>query len=291
MQRRSALDSSGLPPALLKATPRDVRVERARGASCSSSRAALVVGGMWGGIVLGRRAEIAERHVGLFASERIVTAGDVIRLQKRGGDDNDHRIIAHYRYTARGRELIGTNHAAPRRTGALRRRIARGGLVSPVRTRARAGSTATRLERRRAGPRPPFRRVCGITALVLILAGAAAVEPARQRPAGDGHGHEGGKETTREGTVVAGALRVDDAQRRDTKGQYQHGTKAPPAVGARFRSSYDRDNSFRHSKYPDRRSPELFDRDLPCSTSRTSRTPRKSHGISLRNIVNVVETR
>ena len=68
--------------------------------------AALVVVGIWGGITLGRQAEIAERHLGLFASERIVTAGDVIQLRKRGGGD-DHRITAHYRYLARGRELTG----------------------------------------------------------------------------------------------------------------------------------------------------------------------------------------
>ena len=103
--------------------------------------AVLVVVGMWGGIVLGRRAEIAERHLGLFASERIVTAGDVIRLQKRGGG-NDHRITAHYRYTARGQELTGetTLRRAERERYAVGSPVAC--LVSPIRTR---GELARRL--------------------------------------------------------------------------------------------------------------------------------------------------
>ena len=61
---------------------------------------------MWGGIVLNRRAETAGRRVSLFASERVVTAGDVIQLRRRGGD-NDHRITAHYRYAVRGQEMTG----------------------------------------------------------------------------------------------------------------------------------------------------------------------------------------
>ncbi|HEX6642210.1 MAG TPA: DUF3592 domain-containing protein, partial [Thermoanaerobaculia bacterium] len=69
--------------------------------------AALLVGvGMWGGIELNRRAETAGRHVSLFASNRILAAGDVIQLRRRGGDDGN-RITAHYRYAVRGRELTG----------------------------------------------------------------------------------------------------------------------------------------------------------------------------------------
>src|SRR5688572_21743781 len=105
MQRRSALDSTGLPPALLKGAPRDVRVNTSGGAMFITA-IALVVVGVLGAITFGRSAHKAERYVGLFASERIVTAGDVIRLQKRGGGD-DHGITAHYRYTARGQELMG----------------------------------------------------------------------------------------------------------------------------------------------------------------------------------------
>ena len=156
MQRRSALDSSGLPPALLKSTPRDVRVS-ALGAFMLLTAAVLVVVGMWGSIVLGSRAEIAERHHRLFASERIVAAGDIVRLQKRGGGDDDHRITAHYRYTARGQELMGETSAAPRRTRALCRGIASRQSGISHRNPRRAGSTATRHGRRRRAGR---RRLC-----------------------------------------------------------------------------------------------------------------------------------
>ena len=58
MQRRSALDSAGVPQALLKSAPRDVRVN-ASGRVMLIIAAALTLGGMWGGVVLGRRAETA----------------------------------------------------------------------------------------------------------------------------------------------------------------------------------------------------------------------------------------
>ena len=105
MPGRSALDSAGIPAALLKPTPRHVRVN-ASGRAMMIIAAALVVAGGWGGSELQTRADIAERHVGLFASERVLTGGDVVELRKRGGG-NDHRIIAHYRYAVHGRELAG----------------------------------------------------------------------------------------------------------------------------------------------------------------------------------------
>ena len=105
VQRRSAIDSSGCRRRFSQATPRDVRVNTS-GGSCSS----------WRWRSRGRRSGAAsfsarapkspDATSTLFASERIVTAGDVIRLRKRG-DGDDHRITAHYRYTARGRELTG----------------------------------------------------------------------------------------------------------------------------------------------------------------------------------------
>ena len=102
---RRALDSAGVPPALLRPAPRHVRVS-VLGAALLVIAAGLVVIGMWGGIELGRRAETAQRRVELFATGRVLTGGDIVRLRKRG-DGNDHRIIAHYRYAAQGRELTG----------------------------------------------------------------------------------------------------------------------------------------------------------------------------------------
>jgi hypothetical protein len=105
VQRKKGADSAGLPPALLKSAPRQVEVN-AVGATMLVIAAVLIAAGMWGGIELTRWAETSQRRVSLFASERIVTAGDVIQL-RRGGDDND-RVTAHYRYAARGRELTGS---------------------------------------------------------------------------------------------------------------------------------------------------------------------------------------
>ena len=67
---------------------------------------ALIIIGGWGGSELQKRADVAERHVRLFASEGVLTGGDVVELRKRGGGNN-HRIIAHYRYAVHGRELTG----------------------------------------------------------------------------------------------------------------------------------------------------------------------------------------
>ena len=247
MQRRSALDSSGVPPALLEAAPRDVRVN-ASGRVMLVIAAAVAIGGMWGGIVFGRRADIAERHLGLFESERIVTAGDVIQLQKRGGG-NDHRIIAHYRYTVRGRELMG--QTALRR--AERERYVVGSPVAvwylpsePEQNwldgyapRGQASWPATAL---------PI--ACGITALVLIqLVRRQSKLLTYGRPAMATVTKVEKKRTDKgtfwlvhyEWTTLSGATRT---------GKYQHGRKDLPAVGTEIPIVYDRDNSFRHSKYP-----------------------------------------
>jgi hypothetical protein len=237
-----------MPPALLKAAPRDVRVNRSGGVMLIIA-AALALGGMWGGFVLGRRAEIAGRHVGLFASERIVSAGDVIRLQKRGGDDGDYRITAHYRYTARGRDLMG-------QTTLRRSERERYEVGSPVAVwylpsepeqswldgynpRAEASWPATAIP-----------TVCGIITLVLIqtvrrqskllangrpvMATVTKVEKKKGEYGTEWMVHY-------EWTTLSGATRT---------GKYQHGKKNLPVIGATIPIVYDRDNSFRHSKYP-----------------------------------------
>jgi hypothetical protein len=251
MQRRNALDSSEVPPALLKTAPRDVRVNGS-GRVMLAIAAALVLGGIWGGVVLGRRAEIAARHVGLFASERIVTAGDVIRLQKRGGDDDDddYRITAHYRYTARGRELMGA-------TTLRRSERERYEVGSPVAVwylpsepeRNWLDGYSPRSEA--SWPATAVPVVCGITALVLIqLVRRQSKLLANGRPAmatvtkvEKKRTDHGGTEWTvhYEWTTLSGATRT---------GKYQHGKKNLPAIGATIPILYDRDNSFRHSKYP-----------------------------------------
>lgn len=247
MQRRNALDSSGLPPALLTATPRQVRVS-ALGRTMLFIAAALVVVGMWGGIELSRRAEIAERHLGLFASERIVTAGEVIQLRKRGGGNN-HRITAHYRYTARGRELTGE-------TTLRRDERERYAVGSPI----AVWYLATEPEMSWLdgyAPRPeaswPATAVplgCGLSAMALILIVRRQSNLLEYgRPALATVTKVQKKRTDKgtfwmvhyEFTTMSGATRT---------GKYNHGKKHVPAVGAMIPIVYDRDNTFRHNKYP-----------------------------------------
>jgi hypothetical protein len=247
MQRRSALDSTGLPPALLKSAPRQVRVNTSGGAMLIAA-IALVVVGVWGAIVLGRRAERAERHVGLFASERIVTAGDIVRLRRRGGDDDD-RTTAEYRYLARGQELMGSTalRASERDRYVVGSQIAVWYLASEP--------EASWLDGYAPRPQPSWPAtavpvVCGASALALIqavrrqlnllthgrpvLATVTKVEKKKSDHGTVWRVHY-------EWTTLSGATRT---------GKYNHGKKGVPAVGALIPIVYDRDNSFRHSKYP-----------------------------------------
>ena len=146
MRGRSAIDSAGIPAALLKPTPRHVRAN-ASGRAMLIVAAALVVAGGWGGNELQTRADIAERHVMLFASERVLTGGDVVELRRRG-DGNNHRIIAHYRYTVHGQELTG--RATLRRGEQEKYGVGSPSGISRA-NRNRAGSMAIRPGLNRAG--------------------------------------------------------------------------------------------------------------------------------------------
>ncbi len=247
MRRRNALDSSGLPPALLKATPRNVRVN-ASGGLMLATATVLVAIGIWGGIVFSGRAQNAERRLGLFASERIVTAGDVIRLQKRGDDDDD-RITAHYRYSARGHELTGatTLRRAERERYTVGQPVAVWYLPSEP-AQSWLDGYAPRPEASWPATAVPI--ACGVTALVLIQLvrrqsnlltygrPAMATVTKVEKKTGD-------KETYwlvhYEWTTLSGATRA---------GKYHHSKKHVPAVGGLISIVYDRDDSFRHAKYP-----------------------------------------
>ena len=246
MQRRSALDRP--PAALLKATPRAVRV-RALGAVMLLAAAVLVVAGIWGSIVLGTSAAISERHFSLFASERIVAAGDIVRLQKRGGG-NDHRIIAHYRYTARGHEFTGdtTLRRAERERYAVGSPVGIWYLPSEPDVSWLDGYAPGRPDA--SWPATVVPLVCGIGALVLIQlvrrqwnllaygrAAMATVTKVEKKKSDHGNYWL----VHFEWTTLSGATRT---------GKYNHAKKEVPAIGAMIPIVYDRDNSFRHSRYP-----------------------------------------
>ena len=247
MQRESARDSGSLPAELLKATPRRVRAS-ARGAALMLVAAALVIAGVWGGIVLAQRADTAERRVQRFASERVLAAGDVIQLRKRGGDD-DHRITAHYRYSARGRELTGAT--------ALRRGERETYAIgSPV----GVWYLASEPEASWLDGYAPRREPAWLATVVPIAAGFAALGLillvrrqwnllAYGRPAIATVTKTEKKRTDKgtfwrvhyEWTLMSGATRT---------GKYIHRQKHPPAVGEHITIVHDRDNTHRSRKYP-----------------------------------------
>ena len=247
MQRRSAVDSSGLPPALLTAAPRRVRVNTVGGTMLVTA-AALVVVGIWGGITLSRQAEIAERHLGLFASERIVTAGDVVQLRKRGGG-NDHRITAHYRYLARGRELTGetTLRRDERERYAVGSPIAVWYLPTEPETSWLDGY-APRPQASWPGTAVPL--ACGVSAIALIqLVRRQSNLLANGRPA-MATVTKVEKKNTGEGTVWMVHYEWTTLSGATRTGKCGYGKKHVPAVGALIPIVYDKDNWFRHKKYP-----------------------------------------
>ena len=247
MQKRSALDSSELPPVLLRSTPRDVRVSSTGGVLLVVA-AMLVVGGIWGAVELNRRAQTAARHRGLFASERIVTAGEVVQLRKRGGDD-DARLTAHYTYVAAGREFRGAT--ALRRDERNRYAVGSPIAVWYLKSEPEASWLHGHAPRPMASwPATAVPLACGVAAMAVILLvrrqwnllayGRPAI--ARVTKVDTKKSDKGTIWVVHyEFTAISGAKRT---------GKYNQGKKDLPAVGTMIPIVYHRDNTFRHSKYP-----------------------------------------
>ena len=247
MPGRSAVDSAGLPAALLRPTPRRVQVTASGGMMLIIAATLVVIGG-WGGSELQKHADIAERQVGLFASERVLTGGDVVELRKRGGDD-DHRIVAHYRYAVHGRELTG-------RTTLRREEQEKYAVGSPVAVWYLATEPeASWLDGDSPRPEPGWTGtvvaiVCGVSAVGLMasvrrqskllaygraaMATVTKVEKKRTQHGTSWRVHY-------EWTTISGATRT---------GKHNHRGKSAPAIGEHIPIVYDRDNTFRHSKFP-----------------------------------------
>ena len=247
MRGRSAIGSAGIPAALLKPAPRHVRVN-ASGRTMLIVAAALVVAGGWGGSELQLRADIAERHVMLFASERVMTGGDVVELRKRGGGNN-HRVVAEYRYAVHGQELRGraTLRRAEQEKYAVGSPVAVWYLASEPESSWLDGDSPR--------PEPGWRGTavaiaCGLSAIALMAA-------VRRQSKLLAHGRPAMATVTKvekkrtenrtawsvhyEWTTMSGAIRT---------GKYNHYRKNPPAVGELMPIVYDRDNTFRHSTFP-----------------------------------------
>ena len=248
MERESAYANSELPAPLLKSTPRPVRIAPC-GAAMMIVAAALVGVGMWGAVELRRRAETAERHVQLFASERLLAAGQVIELRKRG-DDDDNRATAHYRYTARGRELTG---ATDLRRGE-RDRYAVGLPVGVWYLPSEPGASwldGYQPRPQAFWPATAVPLACGIAAFALILAvrrqwillesGRPALATVTRIE----------KKSSDKGTYWMVHYEWTTLTSATRSGKYRHGKKKTvPSVGDTIPILYDRDNTFRSRKYP-----------------------------------------
>ncbi len=247
MQKRNARDYAGVPPPLLKTAPRDVRVNTS-GALMYMVAVALIIAGVSGSVYLASHAQTAGRRMRLFESERVVTAGDVTRLRKRGGDDG-HRITAHYRYTARGQELMGE-------TQLRRDENDRYAVGSPVAVwYLESEPDESWLDG--YGPRAPERWPATIVLVGCGVAAIAMIYAVRRQKKLLAYGRPAmatvtkvEKKATDKGThwmvhyefaTLTGATRV---------GKFQHGKKNLPAIGHLVPVVYDRDDSHRHSKYP-----------------------------------------
>ena len=246
MERRSALDKSGLPPVLLKGTPRPVRVN-ASGGLMYFAAAALVVAGIWVGVTLNEEAQRAARHVALFASERTLAAGDITQLRRRGGDDD--RRTAHYRYWARGRELTGSARL-PRND---HERLAVGSPVGvwylPSEPEANwLDGFAPR--QRPAWPAAviPLGGIVAAVGLIAIVRRQANLLAYGRATMGTVTRIE--KKKSDKGTFWVVHYDFKTMSGATRSGKYNHGKKNLPAVGAQIPVVYDRDNSSRHAKFP-----------------------------------------
>jgi hypothetical protein len=236
-----------MPPVLLRATPRPVRVNAA-GQMVLFGAVALIAFGIWGAIELNRRAEIAARHAALFASERMLAAGDIIHLRKRGGDD-EHRITAHYRYSARGRELTGET--------ALRRddndSFAVGTPVGVWYLPSDPGASwldGYAPRRRARWPAAAVLLACAVASIGLIAVVRRQANLLTYGRPAMATITKIEKKRTDKGTIWVVHYEFTTMSGATRTGKYHHPKKDLPSVGAAVPIVYDRDNSFRHSKYP-----------------------------------------
>ena len=246
MQRRNARDRSGLPIELLRPTPRHVR-PNAVGWLTLISAAALVFAGFWGGSDLLRRSMEANRRVALFASEATATTGDVVRVQKRG-DEDDRRSVVHYRYLVAGEEFIGAVTARRQDN----ERYAAGARVQVRYLRSEPGASwldGYAPRRRSSWPSFAVPAATVIVALALVLLirwqthlladgrPALAVVTRVEKKLGE---HGTTWRVHYEWRLLSGAKRT---------GRYDHSRKNPPAVGTPMPVVYDKDTE-RSMRYP-----------------------------------------
>lgn len=245
MRSESAPGSRVVPAALMRSTPRQVKLN-AGGLTTVITVAAVVVGCLWMAIAMERGSSTARRHARLFAVEAVSADAEVVRVQRRG--DDGRRITVHYRYSAGNREYSRSRN--------LRRGADAPVPGSRIAVRYLASEpTASWLEGSAPEHEPAWPPLIFVGAAAIAMACAlfllrrqwhllaygrpAAARITRIEKKRSDHGSYW--RVHYEWTLLSGARRT---------GHYAHSNKVPPEVGATIAILYDRDQPSRHGKYP-----------------------------------------
>jgi hypothetical protein len=210
--------------------------------------AALIIGSVWGGTEMYRRAKLSERYVALFASEGISTTARVVRVQRRGGG-NDRRSTVHYRYSGGDREHDGATTV--RRVD--RDRYVAGSQIVVRYLRSEPRSSWMEGYAPQVAPMwPAFALPAAAVVGALLL-----VAQIRRQSFLLSHGRPALAVVTRvekkrgdKGTYWRVHYEWVLLSRGKRQGRYTQGKKQPPASGATIPIVYDRDQPVRHNRYP-----------------------------------------
>jgi hypothetical protein len=247
LRNEKGQSEAALPAALLRSTPRHVRLS-AGGATVVLVAVLLLAGGVWAEIYLYRQARISEAHVVGFDLERIVTGAQVTAVERRGGEDGRRSTIT-YQYTVNGREHTGSSTVRTSDRNAYRvgSPVAVWYLPSEPDASWMDGDAPHVIS---TWPALIAFAVCGLTSLCLILLvrrqsnllaygrpAMAVIRKVDKKKSDKGTYWR----VQYEWTLLSGATR---------HGHYSTHGKHPPAVGASIPIVYDRDRPSRNSRYP-----------------------------------------
>ena len=249
MQRRRGHDNRFPPPELRQSSPRPVRLS-ANGILVVTLAVAMLCAAPWAGLTLHERATESARRVAGFASSSIAANAEVVRVERRGDDDdNDRRSVIHYRF--RDGLDVYTGDQTVRRQDRDRYAIGDRVVVRYMPGEPSEswldGYVPGRDPLWPAFAFPPALIVGALTLGFFARRQSQLLEygrPARavvtkvEKKSSDKGTHW---RVHYEWTLLSGAKR---------QGRYNHGKKNPPAVGTPLTIVHDRDNPMRHSRYP-----------------------------------------
>jgi hypothetical protein len=247
MPDENARSNPPLPAELLRATPRDVRL-KACGIFVAILALASVVGGLWGGAELYRRAFLSERYVALFKTEAVPTQARVVRVRQRG-ERNRRATTVDYEYVVdnapyRGRATV---------RGAAHDRYAAGSATTVTYLASRpgaswlSGNTPSRDKTWPAYVVPVGGFLCTLLMAACIR---RQLEILRNGKPAMATITSVKKRMSDHGTYwrVEYQWRLLDGATRT--GRYNHSKRRAPEIGATIPIVYDRDEPKRSRKYP-----------------------------------------